>query len=250
MKQDLNRLEQWAELWQMKFNVDKCKVMHVGIHNKRQKYKMGGKELAEIKEEKDLGVYVDNTFKVANQCSKSAKKGNQILGMINRTFSCKSRKVIVSLYKALVRPHLDYCGQAWRPYLAKDKDILEKVQRRATRMMEGCSKLNYMIRLKKANLTTLETRRERADMLEVYKILNGLEGVQEDNFFTRNSRIGRGHSFKLYKRRTRINIAKFSFGNRTCDPWNQLPETVVSAPNVNVFKNRLDNYLRNIRGFK
>ena len=94
-------------------------------------------------------------------------------------------------------------------------------------------------------------------MLEVYKILNGLEGVQEDKFFTRNSRIGRGHSFKLYKRRTRIaklsniaNIAKFSFGNRTCDPWNQLPETVVSADNVNVFKNRLDNYLRNIRGFK
>ena len=87
-------------------------------------------------------------------------------------------------------------------------------------------------------------------MLEVYKILNGLEGLKEKDFFIKGNGRGREHDFKLFKKRVRLDIAKYSFGNRVCTPWNNLPHAVVAASNVNLFKSRLDNYLSNIRGFK
>jgi hypothetical protein len=248
IREDLRRLDEWSQLWQMKFNVDKCKVMYLGHGNSKSKYEIQGKELGEIVEEKDLGVFFDNTWKAGINCFKAAKKGNKILGMIKRTFECRSKSVILNLYKSLVRPHLEYCIQAWRPHYKKD--VLEKVQRRATRMIEGCGEMDYEQRLKYTRLTTLETRRERADMLEVYKTLNGLEGLKEIDFFIRDKGRGRGHDFKLYKKRVRLDIAKYSFGNRVCTPWNNLPHAVVAASSVNLFKSGLDNYLSNIRGFK
>ena len=95
-------------------------------------------------------------------------------------------------------------------------------------------------------LTTLETRRERADLLEVYKILNGLEGMNEKDFSIRDNI--RSHAFKLFKKRIRLDIAKYSFGNRICTRWNGLPHEAVAATSINMFKDRLDNYLRNYVG--
>ena len=249
VKEDLLRLEKWAEQWQIQFNADKCKVMHLGAKNKGSKYEIGGKECAVVEEEKDLGVIFDNTFKAGNQCLKAAKKGNQILGMIGRTFTCKNKKVMLSLYKSLVRPHLEQNIQAWRPHLIKDRKVLEKVQRRATRMIPNCKGMNYDERLQFVGLTNLETRRERADMIEVYKIINKLEGLQEKDFFVRDIGNRRGHSFKLFMKRCRIDVARYSFGNRTCIPWNRLPQEVVSASSINIFKNRIDHYLRYNWGF-
>jgi hypothetical protein len=132
--------------------------------------------------------------------------------------------------------------------LEKDKEVIEKVQRRATRMILECRGMSYENRLKKVGLTTLETRRIRADILEVYKIMNGLEGVLEKDFFTRDRGGRRGHRFKLFKKRVRLDIAKYSFANIVCNSWNNLPKYVVEAPSINVFKNRLDDYLKNKLG--
>ena len=115
--------------------------------------------------------------------AEAAKKGNRILGMISRTFSCKSKVIVKQLYKSLVRPHLDSCVQVWRPHLKKDIEVLEKVQRRATRMVDGYRGMEYEERLKRIGLITLEMRRERADLLEVFKILKGMEGLDKDQFF-------------------------------------------------------------------
>jgi ribonuclease P/MRP protein subunit RPP40 len=92
LRKDLNRLYDWSEKWQMKFNLDKCKVMHIGYKNGEADYVIGGKTLGKVSEEKDLGVIISKEFKVANQCSKAASKGNQILGWINRTITCKKKK--------------------------------------------------------------------------------------------------------------------------------------------------------------
>ena len=187
-----------------------------------------------------MGVIVTNDFEVAKQCNKAASKGNQKLGMIRRTFTCKNKNIMTKLYKSIVRPSLDYCVQAWRPHLKKDIDALERVQKRATRMITECRGKDYEKRLKCVNLTTLEMRRERADMLEVYKIMNGMEGLVEKDFFTRDLSGRRGHSFKLYKKRVNLDIAKYSFGNRVCTSWNNLTEDIVTSQSINIFKGRFN----------
>ena len=112
-------------------------------------------------------------MKVSEQCRIAAFKGNQVLGMIRRNITYKEKSLIVPLYKAIVR-HLQYCIQAWNPHLKKDIDMLEKIQRRATKLIPG---LRYEERLKECGLTTLETRRLRWDQIEVFKILNGCENI-------------------------------------------------------------------------
>src|SRR4051812_3326173 len=106
--------------------------------------------------------------------------------MISKTFEGRSKRFIIQLYKSLVRPHLDYCVQAWKTCVVKDIDMLEKVQRRATRMVEGWKGWSYERRLELSRLTTLETRRNRSDLLEVYKIFNSLEGLNKDDYFRVN----------------------------------------------------------------
>ena len=247
---DLNKLHEWSVKWQMNFNAEKCKVLHLGSKNKKIQYKIGGKAIGAVNEEKDLGVIVTDNFKVGKQCTKAANKGNQKLGMIKRTFACKDKSIMLKLYKSVVRPSLDYCGPAWRPHLRKDIDKLERVQKRATRMIEECKGKGYEERLKIVGLTTLETRRERADMLEVFKIMKGLEGLKERDFFVRDTNRGRGHSLKLYKKRVNLDIAKYSFGNRVCASWNKLSEEIVASQDINEFKGRLDEYLGIMGGLK
>ena len=90
-----------------------------------KEYKMGGAVLGRTTKEKDLGITFSADVKVSEQCGIAASKGNQILGLIRRTITYKDKQIIVPLYKAIVRPHLEYCIQAWRPYHKKDIDKLE-----------------------------------------------------------------------------------------------------------------------------
>ena len=106
-------------------------------------------------------------MKVSEQCSIAASKGNQVLGMIRRNITYKENSFIIPLYKAIVIPHLEYCIQAWKPYLRKDVDILDKIQRRATKLIPELRDLTYEERVNECGLTTLETRRLRGDQIEV-----------------------------------------------------------------------------------
>ena len=118
-----------------------------------------------------------------SQSNAAASKSNQVLGMIRRHITYKENCLIVPLYKAIVRPHLEYCIQAWSPYLRKDIDMLEKIHWRATKLIPGLRDLRYEERLKEWGLTTLETRRLREDQIEVFKILNGYENIESKYFF-------------------------------------------------------------------
>ena len=140
--------------------------------------------------------------------------------------------------------HLEYCIQAWRPYLRKDIDILEKVQRRTTKLITGLRDLSYDDRLKECGLTTLETRRLRGDQIEVFKILNGHENIDPNIFFKiKTGKITRGHDFTLVKGQNRLDFRKYSFSQRTVNEWNKLSADCVHSSSVNMFKNRIDNYL-------
>ena len=166
-----------------------------------------------------------------------------MLGMIRRNIKWKNQEVIVRLYKAIVRPKIEYCVQAWSPNLEKDKLLLEKVQRRATKMIEGFGRLSYDERLRRAGLTTLEERRIRGDLIETFKMVKGISKVDHTKFFSisENNRT-RGNSYKLEKKQCNTNIRSSFFSQRIVNHWNGLPEEVVSAESVNTFKNRLDKW--------
>ena len=121
--------------------------------------------------------------------------------------------------------------------MRKDIDKLERVQRRATRLISEISQLSYEERLQQCRLTTLETRRIRGDQIEVFKIMHGYEGLNKDMFFRiKNDSITRGHSLALVKSHSRLDIRKYTFSQRVVNDWNKLPEECINATSVNMFK--------------
>jgi hypothetical protein len=245
LQEDLEKLVSWSEKWKMSFNIKKCSVMHVGRKNESRVYSMGACDIENSTLERDLGLFVDSNIKFSHHCSLAAKNANRILGQIRRNIEYKSKEVILRLYKALVRPHLEYCIQVWNPYLKKDIEILEKVQRRATKMIPELKRLCYEDRLNELGLISLKKRRVRGDLIQVYKMIKGIDKVKSAKFFTFNvnSRT-RGHRFKFEKKRSRLELRKNFFSQRIIDVWNKLPVNVVEACSVNAFKNELDRYDR------
>lgn len=250
---DLDLVGGWADKWQLCFNVEKCKTMHLGGSNHEcgVKYEMKRPNgqlpqiLDETKEEKDLGVWISNNLKSSAHIAAAVNKANQILGLIRRSFTYMDIPLMKQLYTSLVRPHLEYGNVIWQPYLKGEMDLLERVQHRATRMIPGLARLDYEERLKKMDLPSLTYRRARGDAIETYKYLHGIYTVDSSSMLPLHTTDGvttRGHSLKLQKRDCRTQLRKNFFGLRTVNNWNQLPERVVQAPSVNSFKGLYDRH--------
>ena len=151
----------------------------------------------------------------------------------------------LTLYKSLVRPHLEYCTAASSQHYANDKVLLEKIQHRFTRMIVGMKELPYEERLRRLGLWTLEERRVRADLIEVYGMSKGLSKVKFDYFFkyATDSRT-RGHHLKLKKGRVHLDLRQHFFTERVINIWNSLDDQRVSPTSLNSFKSNLSR-LRN-----
>ena len=157
----------------MEFHPKKCKVLHFGRKNEEHSYTIGGNMIKPTNHDKDLGVTVSDTLNWSEHIANSTKKANRMIGIIKRTFSHMNKDIFLSLYRTFIRRHLEYCPEVWSPYLIKDTSVLEKVQRRATKLVPECRHLSYEERLDYLGLFPLIDRRLRGDMITTYKILNG-----------------------------------------------------------------------------
>ena len=243
LQKDLNVIREWAQKWKMEFNVDKCKIMHIGRTNPKHSYNMGGTNLAVTTEEKDLGVLVDDELEFDKHIRAIVNKANRMMGMIRRGFTYLDKEIFMNLYPVLVRPLLEYCVQVWSPYKQMHIDLIEGVQKRATRLVLGTKKMDYDQRCTYLQLPKLEERRVRGDMIETYKILTGKEDTKWSRFFQMAQERGDpelARGLKLFPKRPRLDKRKYVFSYRVIKKWNELSKEEVQSVKTSGFKDKYD----------
>ena len=246
-------LNQWSDDWLQKFNIQKCNVMHLGRNNPNYSYNIISNGITHVLNssclEKDLGVYVDPELDFSNHISIQTKKARGLSGLLLRSIEFKYKDILVPLFKSLIRPTLEYGNTVWNPMLKKHINAIESVQRSYTKRIIGMGDLDYSSRLKELKLPSLEYRRFRGDLIEMYKICNNVydpKTVKSLFEFAEPDNRTRGHCFKVKKRRTNTKKFQHYFTNRIVNVWNGLPEQFVCAKSLNVFKNFIDAYFKDI----
>ena len=240
---DLDSLSEWSAKWLLPFNAAKCKIMHLGPAVPRLPHLLNGIALQEVNHEKDLGIIVDQELKFHQQTAAAVAKASQVLAVVRRSFAYIDNFTLPLIYKSLVRPHLEYGNLAWGPFGKTDQRRLERVQRRATRLVADLRLCTYEERLRILKLPTLYFRRRRGDMIAVYQLFHGGMSLDADELLKRTRyHATRGHEWKLDKPRVRTASRKQAFSVRVVNEWNSLPAQVVSAPTLSQFKAELDSH--------
>ena len=246
LQHDLNKVLEWSHKWQLPFNIDKCKVIHYSYNNPLYNYTLNNKPLTTDTSEKDLGVTFTSDLKFSSHIRQIISKANSRLGLIKNTFTNKTAKIIIPLYKSLVRPLLEYCVSIWNPNLRKDIIEIEKVQRRATKLIPQIKDLPYPNRLKFLHLDSLLFRRKRQDMIQVFRMLRRIDNIDHNIYFNMNdASTTRGHSLKILKPRASTSLRLNSFSHRVINDWNSLKEETVISQTINQFKSALKREWKN-----
>ena len=199
-------------------------------------------QLERVGSEKDLGVIIDKDLKFSDHITSITVKALRVLFTIKRTIITRNSEVILKLYKALVRPLLEYAQVVWQPRLLQDCHKIERVQRLATKLITNVRNLPYNERLRALKLPSLQHRRKRGDMIMLYQCSHNMVKCNIPLYQFAHQRITRGHKYKMAIQRSEKNVRKNFFTHRAAPVWNSLPEETVNAKTVNIFKRKLDNH--------
>ncbi len=248
LQQDLNKMSEWSETWLLKFHPKKCASISIGKHENKWKYHLLADNMPHaidtVESIKDIGVTIESNLSFDTHINMKINTANKILGIIRRSYRYLTCESFIPLYKCLVRSYFDYAVTVWDPYKIKIITDIEGVQRRATKLLPELKNLSYPERLTRLKLPTLSYRRARGQMIEVYKIIsNTYDKNVTSNLlrFRQNNYVYlRGHNYMLEQRRIQKPVCRNFFSNKVVKVWNNLPNHVVMAESLNIFKNRLD----------
>ena len=227
----------------MSFNVDKCSVMHIGHNTMQNNYNLSNQQLPATDQQRDLEIIITKDLKWQKQTEKRCKTANRVLGFITRNFRNKNKELILPLYKSLARPHLEHAVQFWSPHLRRDIDKMEKIQRRATKMIPEIRSHSYHQRIQDLDLISLVQRRLLGQLIYVFKYLNRFTTAIAGGLFDYdlNDRT-RHNGAKLIVKHFNTSVAQHFYPIKIATTWNALPSEVVSSRTVNSFNNSLDKH--------
>ena len=265
LQRDLVRLEEWSDRWLLRFHPDKCHVLSLGKFEALSKlgedgldrapgklrdhelfaspYSLCGSELDHVEEEKDLGVTIDEELTFSTHIDSKIAKANAFLGLIRRNFSYLDKSSVLRLFKAFVRPQLEYAQAVWSPHLVGVINKIENVQMRALNLIPELRGLSYEEQLRCTKLPTLAYRRFRGDLIEVYKHFHSYDSSVISKSFARNAR----HPDKLFQTHKKSSLDQRMFYHRIQQQWNLLPASCRDPEiTVDTFKNRVDAFFNKL----
>ena len=245
LQEDLNVIYRWTVDWLLFLNEGKCKIIYLGTKEQllnKNKYFINDIQVTETVAEKDLSVLVTNELDWEKQIIRNCSNATFAAKAIFESFTFKTIENIKYLYKTIIRPKLEYANVIWSPVNKKYINMLERVQRRFTKL-GPLTKLDYNERLIRLGLTSLEIRRIRGDLIQMFKYVKGFDKI---NFVTPPEflkTITRGHMFKYHgddlNRKSHKSRSTY-FLNRVKPYWNKLPAEALEATSINGFKNVID----------
>ena len=240
----VDKIAQWAKKWRMEINPTKSKIMHIGRNNPGLPYNINGTQIDAVAVEKDIGFWITDDLSPSTHVHKARSKALGEISRIRRNFTLIDKKAFCVLYNQRIRPHLDHGMAACPPRTSAESNLLERVQSKATALVHGMKHLNSEERRRKLGLMKLEERRERGDLIEVFKMLKGHTRIDPTVFWeVRDARGGARLVKELAANGRRQRQSFFSY--RVVQKWNLLPTDLKMAPSLEAFKNRLDEMILN-----
>ena len=229
-------------------NAKKCVVLRFARpcpNISQPSYILNGAPITPASKASDLGVLVDVTMKFHDHIRNVAHKAGGLAESLLKSTVCRSPQFMLSLLTTHIRPIMEYCSCIWNTGYVQDLRLLERVQRRWTRHIDGMTGLNYGERLAALDLYSVQGRLLRADLIQYWKILNNHSCINPNDLFQRPYRSGtRGHGCKIFHPATRTDTRKRFFSVRCIRIWNELPAEAACATNINSLKRILDTCIR------
>ena len=227
LQNDIDKIHAWSQRWKLEFNTKKCHVVEFGKSKKRPSwiYRMGTEPVLKSKDEKDLGVVIQDTLSPERHINGIFGSTYHLLTNIRVAFHYMDKEMMKNIITSMVRPKLEYAAVVWAPHKKKHTRKIERIQRVATKMVPELKDLSYEERLEAMSLPTLQERRVRGDLITMFKLVNNMEKVDRNDLAPQmegGGRQTRGHGRKIRKGRCVSDIKKYSFPYRTIDIWNGL----------------------------
>ena len=250
VQQDIDVLHSTALSWGLQINVKKSVILHFPQPRPGQDlahYTLNRIPLPTADTAVDLGVTVDTKLKFHSHVQSTVHKASGLSHSLLKATVCRSKEFMLFLLKTHIRPVLEYSSCLWNTGYVSDLRLLENVQRRWTKQIDGLQNVSYAERLKILDLYSVQGRLLRADLIQYWKILNGKSCIAPADIFRLSPETRtRGHPRKLYCPTVRTDVRKRSFSVRHILIWNSLPAPVACAPDLSHFKHQLHTHIRDM----